>query len=260
MNDIKVIFFDIDGTIYTHDTHVMIPSTVEAFYKLKENGYKICIATSRCRSEVANMPSLFHDFDFDGYVFNGGASIYDHDTLIDAHYIPSKVIYKLIELQKEKVFDMRYATDDSDFQHKKITQEYLDVFFYLYLNVPVIKAYDNDLVPNILLHGTYEVLEEVAKTLDDVSFVFDDKSVLEVTPLGVGKHLGIETLAKHWGYTMEQVMVFGDGFNDISMLKAAGVSIATGNAQQAAKDVANYVCKDIKEDGVYLFLKEQKMI
>ncbi|MEG0423163.1 MAG: Cof-type HAD-IIB family hydrolase [Erysipelotrichaceae bacterium] len=260
MNDIKVIFFDIDGTIYTHDIHVMIPSTLEAFKQLKANGYKVCIATSRCREEIANMPSAFHDFDFDGYIFNGGASIYDHNSLIDSHYIPSKVIYDLIALQKESDYNIRYSTDDGDYQQKRISQDYLDVFFYLYLNVPKIKPYQDDLVPSMNLHGTKEVLKKVEKVLKDVSYVYVADNVIEATPKGVGKHLGIETLAKHWGYNMEQVMVFGDGFNDISMLKAAGVSVSPANGEQEAKDAANYVCKDIRQDGVYLFLKEKGFI
>lgn len=260
MKEIKAIFFDIDGTTYTHDTHEMIDSTKKALIELKKAGYRVGIATSRCRYEVQNMPSFFRNFEFDGYVFDGGASVYDKKELFDASYIEPSVIEELIEFQKEYNFDLRYATLKRDFQHKKISQNYLDLFFYLYLNSPLLKPYDGDQVTNMLIHGDEKTLKELEKKLHDVHYNFDAPVVLEITAKGVGKHYGIEKLATHWGIDMKEVMVFGDGMNDLTMLKHAGVGVAMGNGCDEAKAAGDYVCGKLKEDGIYNFLKEHEMI
>ncbi|MEG0470263.1 MAG: HAD hydrolase family protein, partial [Longicatena sp.] len=52
MKQIKAIFFDVDSTMYSHQNHDLPESTKQALMKLKEKGYKIAVATSRCRCEL----------------------------------------------------------------------------------------------------------------------------------------------------------------------------------------------------------------
>ncbi|MEG1732136.1 MAG: HAD hydrolase family protein, partial [Longicatena sp.] len=56
MKNTKAIFFDVDSTIYSHRIHDFPTSTKETLQTLKANGYKIGIATSRCRYEMKNLP------------------------------------------------------------------------------------------------------------------------------------------------------------------------------------------------------------
>lgn len=75
MKHIKALFFDVDNTLYTHRIHDFPATTRQTLNRLKENGYRIGIATSRCRYEVRNLPAFFRDFAFDAAIFDGGALI-----------------------------------------------------------------------------------------------------------------------------------------------------------------------------------------
>ncbi|MBQ0075479.1 MAG: HAD hydrolase family protein, partial [Prevotella sp.] len=56
------------------------------------------------------------------------------------------------------------------------------------------------------------------------------------------------------GMTPEDLIAFGDSYNDLTMLQLAGKGVAMGNAEQAVKDVADYVTDTNENDGVGRFL------
>ena len=55
-------------------------------------------------------------------------------------------------------------------------------------------------------------------------------------------------------------MAFGDGNNDIEMLEAVGIGVAMANASDELKNVADEICGDVSEDGVYHYCVEQGLI
>lgn len=73
---------------------------------------------------------------------------------------------------------------------------------------------------------------------------------IEIVPRGVDKGSSLAMLAEHMGMAREDVICCGDGFNDIPMLRWAGVGVAMGNAGQAVKDAADYVTGTNDEDGL----------
>ena len=77
----------------------------------------------------------------------------------------------------------------------------------------------------------------------------------DITPKGVTKHQGIDVFCKHFGLQLEETMAFGDGGNDIPMLRHAGIGVAMGNAVEEAKAVADYVTTDVDAEGVAQALK-----
>ncbi|WP_347563099.1 HAD hydrolase family protein [Pseudoflavonifractor sp. BSD2780061688st1 E11] len=70
------------------------------------------------------------------------------------------------------------------------------------------------------------------------------------------KAAGIHRLAQRWGIMPEQCMAFGDGGNDLEMLKYCGYSYAMANAMPEAKKAAKAVCPSNEEDGVLVTLDE----
>ena len=60
---------------------------------------------------------------------------------------------------------------------------------------------------------------------------------------------------EEYGLEQKDLCAFGDGGNDIEMLKSAALGIAMGNGRQELKDVADYVAHDISDDGLYKALK-----
>ena len=73
---------------------------------------------------------------------------------------------------------------------------------------------------------------------------------LEFVPQGIDKALSLSVLLENIGMTREEVIAIGDGYNDLSMIKFAGIGIAMGNAQEPVKKAADYITLTNDEDGV----------
>ena len=82
-----------------------------------------------------------------------------------------------------------------------------------------------------------------------------DKAV-DIIPANGGKGMGIAAMLNYFGFDKSEALAFGDGNNDIEMLQAVGTGVAMGNASQDLKAVADVVCKDVSEDGIYWYCKE----
>ena len=75
-----------------------------------------------------------------------------------------------------------------------------------------------------------------------------------------GKDKGIEALLNHLGISKNDCMAFGDGGNDISMLEYVGIGVAMGNANPPVKERADFVTKDIDDDGIEYALRHFGLI
>lgn len=261
MNKIKAFFFDIDGTLYEQRVHDFPKSTKKLLYKLKENGYKIGFATSRCQYETRTLPSFFKEFPFDVQIFDGGALIIENNDIVGDNPLKHEDILRLIEYTKKHNLPFRYSTIDDDYVAHNYTSNVFDVFFYLYLNMPSIKKYENENVYNVLIYINEEShIQEIKKLVPETKIIVHGKHTLEITASGIEKGASIEYICNRWGISIKDVVCFGDGANDVAMLQMAGIGVAMGNACLSAKNASDYVCESIENDGIYQFCKEQNFI
>ena len=82
----------------------------------------------------------------------------------------------------------------------------------------------------------------------------------DITAKGADKGEGILTMAEHMGLDPQYTMAFGDGGNDTSMIRAAGIGVAMGNALESLKQDADYTTSSVDEDGVQNALKHYGLI
>jgi Cof subfamily protein (haloacid dehalogenase superfamily) len=73
---------------------------------------------------------------------------------------------------------------------------------------------------------------------------------LEFASPDVTKAAGLEFLAEHLGFTRERTVAFGDGENDIELVDWAAYGVAVANADDRVKEIANFVCPSVDEEGV----------
>ena len=86
---------------------------------------------------------------------------------------------------------------------------------------------------------------------------FGEVKWLEIAQKGVEKYKGIAEVAKLEGILNENIIAFGDGLNDVDMLKKCGVGVAMKNALPEVKEQADYITsRTNNENGVVEFLKE----
>lgn len=79
---------------------------------------------------------------------------------------------------------------------------------------------------------------------------------LELVPLGIDKARSLAVLLEKIGITREEMIAMGDGYNDLSMIKYAGLGIAMGNAQEPVKAAADYIAPSNDEDGVVIAVEQ----
>ncbi len=83
---------------------------------------------------------------------------------------------------------------------------------------------------------------------------------MDVFRSDINKTKGIEEVLNLVGLKWDNVMVVGDGDNDIEMMKKAALAIAMGNGTAACKDVADYVTGDVDAGGIAQALKHFELI
>lgn len=77
-----------------------------------------------------------------------------------------------------------------------------------------------------------------------------DPFFLEILPAGIDKAYGLQKLIDVLGIKREEVIACGDGYNDITMVKFAGLGVAMGNAVEQTKAAADYITLSNDDDGV----------
>ena len=83
---------------------------------------------------------------------------------------------------------------------------------------------------------------------------------VDVTAKGNTKQRGIDEIIRHFGIRLDETMAFGDGGNDISMLRHAGIGVAMGNANESVKSVADYVTTSVDNNGIANALKHFEIV
>lgn len=82
----------------------------------------------------------------------------------------------------------------------------------------------------------------------------------DITSDGADKGKGIDTMAAHFGFSIGETMAFGDGGNDISMLRKAGIGVAMGNAAPDVQAEARYITDSVDDNGIERALKHFRII
>ena len=110
-------------------------------------------------------------------------------------------------------------------------------------------------VPKFLMLGDGDYLAGVEKKVharlsDRLDVYRSEPFFLEVLPKGINKAATLEKLLNHLGCRREELMAFGDGYNDISMLKYAGMGVVMGNANDTVKKEGDYIAPSNDENGI----------
>lgn len=256
--DSKLFFFDIDGTSFHWKKRKILDSTWLALKSLKERGHKIFICTSRSREEMVNLPKEFLDM-FDGIIcLAGGHIIIDGKNYFNS--IDQNDIKRAVQVFDEHKIPYRYVDAQGHGFLYNSNEFVRSLFIDEYQMCPQEKKYEDESI----VHMTYYLVKGEAQ--NSMNSIFLNSTVThlrfshEVTQLNMDKGQAIEYVANLYGYSIEHTVAFGDGNNDIPMLKRACIGIAMGNANDLVKANADYVTDTIDEDGLYNACKQFKWI
>ncbi|MDR0714589.1 MAG: Cof-type HAD-IIB family hydrolase [Bacteroidales bacterium] len=250
-SNIKALFFDIDGTLVSFKSHTVPTSAVGAIRLAQEKGIKTFIATGRSAFQIPHLEGLH----FDGYITqNGVYCITDTGEVILKNPVPPEDIEALFRYMDEKMlFPCSFMTEN------EIAINYISPkveALSKMVDVPLPKVKDlRKVAENEVFQVNVYVNEEQEKVLMREVLVHCEPSrwnplFADINAAGFSKQTGIDKFIDHYHFHPDETMAFGDGGNDISMLKHVAIGVAMGNAMDEVKAASDYVTSAVDDDGV----------
>ena len=263
----KVLILDIDGTL-TNSKKEITDTVLHSLLDIQKNGAKLIIASGRPTHGVKWIADALRLSEYSGYVlcFNGAriANVKTGEVVYQQKF-PRECLAPLYEYAKEH--DMGLVTYEED---TVIAATRLDAHMEFearlnHMELKQVKDFpsyvDFDVNKCLFTAGVDEApaLErELAIRYKGVISIYrSEPFFIECMPQGVDKAASLAHLFPKIGVSREDAVACGDGFNDISMIKYAGVGVAMANAQEAVKEAADMVTKRTNdEDGLLEVLEK----
>ena len=262
----KLLVLDIDGTL-TNSKKEIMPATKSAVINLLKQGHFCMLASGR---PLHGMEWAAKELEFDkysGYLLSyNGAKIVRFDTMetIYEKRVSKEYLCDIYQFAKENECGLISYEDNSIISGNGIN-EYIEL--EARINDLDIKEVDNfpeyfkEDVVKCLLCADPDRTEELEQKLyasigDKVGVYRSEAFYVEAMPLGVDKATSIAHILPFIGITREDCIACGDSYNDISMIKFAGVGVAMGNAKQVVKDVADIITTSNEEEGLIPIIKK----
>lgn len=268
---IKVIIMDVDGTL-TNGKKVVTPQTEEALLKAEEKGAILILASGRPTSGLMDLArELKMDKHHGLLVSYNGSKVVDCETNETLFNQALSIEEAKAVLEHMKKFDrVRPMIDKGEYMYvNNVYDNWItwngkpfDVIQYesrggkfklceiddlaVFVDYPVNKILTTS-DPEYLQAHYQEMMEPFKDTL---SCMFTGDFYFEFTAQGIDKAKALDTVLIPMGYTREEMIAFGDGHNDASMVKYAGTGVAMANAVQDLKDIADEVTLSNEEDGI----------
>lgn len=244
----KYFFFDIDGTLTDKSTGVIVESAKETIKKLQENGHFVAIATGRAFYKTvgfAKMAGIPH------IVSNGGAGIALDYQLVENAPLDFDKAVALCNEAKEKGYGVLVAIDDS-IDVTMINDDFIRQVGY---RQEPTRYFLNQSLKYEELKNIYKIYIAISKEDEHKLSLLNSLGHLRfvneyLTYQHDQKDKGIEKMIEHIGGKIEDVVVFGDDYNDMIMFDKRWTSIAMGNACDELKAMADFVTKRNVEDGI----------
>ena len=247
---IKIIFFDIDDTLRNSKTG-FIPSTIPtAFKQLRDKGILTGIATGRgIFGVVPEIKALKPDF----FVTLNGAYIEDKKgNVIYSNKIAKDKVEEYIIWTKEVGIDYGLVGSHAAKLSRRtemISQAIDPIYPDLEVDPDFYQKEDIYQMWTFEEQGDDLILPDtLASTLRMVRW---HEHSSDVVPISGSKAAGVAKVVDQLGLKPENVMVFGDGLNDLELFDYAGISVAMGVSHEKIKEKADYITKTLEEDGIF---------
>lgn len=283
VNFMKLFVTDLDGTLLASD-HTLSPYSLASLNSAMENGLPVCIATGRSYSDILE---IIKDFKIRPYIISSnGASIYDNNgKKIYSISIPKEQVKDIIQYLQGQ--NLEYEVADDEYTY--ITKESLAILHKELEDVGALdsakkKELEQDILGLVLSQGNLKVVEDMETLLNSIDsgnsvssisaylnkihkameyFTMDKrirtfsswKYNFEMTSRKTSKGIALTHLCEILQIDLQDVAAIGDNYNDLSMIKVAGIKGAMGNGVEHIKAMADYLAPTNDEDGAVKFLQ-----
>ncbi|MBB6670917.1 Cof-type HAD-IIB family hydrolase [Cohnella nanjingensis] len=241
MGKYRLLALDLDGTLL-NDRQEISPANLEWVRRASEAGVTVCVSTGRgfpSALPIAEQMALSTPM----ITVNGG------EIWRKPHELHRRTL-----LEAEKVMKLHM-----------LAERYPEMWFWAYSTQDIYnkeKWVGDTYAHDWLKFGYYtEDREALAEVLSEIS-VWEGLELsnsspfnIEINPIGVSKATAIAEVCKMIGCDLSEAVAVGDSLNDLAAIKAVGLGVAMGNAQEAVKAQADAITASNQEDGVALVIQ-----
>lgn len=260
----KTIFFDIDGTLLgmKDGRRFQMPESARtALRLLVRGGHRIAICSGRQEAFIhKHFPGMFQSY----VAMNGTHVVFEGETVYDRAFSAERVA-KLCETFTRANCRFIFIGKTHGWS-RNIAPEHIPFLNSLY-SLPDFLI--TDWKPEDICANMMDFIFENDEEYERCRGLFTDGMVINRHPGGLTSDLsfegedkasGIERFLAYSGISKEDTVAFGDGYNDVTMMRAVGLGVAMGNAVDEVKNAAGLVTTDLFDNGIYNGLKKLGLI
>lgn len=271
---IKCLAFDLDGTLL-RDDKTIDPRTMASIKEAIKKGVQVVIASGRDKNGCKFVYEPLGLEEGNNYLaLVNGQIIYDFknkeydldDVLMPEDGIKIQQICKQFDV--EGIFCCGYDFYSYISKMNKLKKKIKEVVagkpmdyglksggkYRNFIDLPYEEVrLTQDINKVIMVHSEKFFKDNLAKlkeALSDYDVLLVGPGWLEIMPKGVSKASALKKIAEKNGYTMKEIMAFGDAENDIHMLEQVGIGVAMGNAMDEVKKIADVVTDTNMNNGI----------
>lgn len=266
MHKKKIVFSDVDGTLLNSE-HRLTPLTEQAIKSLEKKDIPFVIVSARSPSGIY---SVLNEYDFRCPIVSySGALVLDTDGTVLYHKgMPRSSAEEIIRYMEENHLPLTWNVFSYD---QWITPDRKRPEVILEESIVKTQAEEGsmaslkeDEVHKIFCMcepGTiWDIEKQLKKTFPQFSIAKSSDTLLEIMEAGVVKAEAVRVLCDLWNVDTENTVAFGDNYNDVEMLEAAGHGFIMANAPEELLQRFQEHARSNDEDGIYYVLQEMNYI
>ncbi|MGN0364753.1 MAG: Cof-type HAD-IIB family hydrolase [Suilimivivens sp.] len=258
MGQVKIIFFDIDGTLIDMQKKQITGRTLETLRRLKEKGIRICLATGR---SPVSLPR-FENLEFDAYLTFNGSLCYTKEETIFSNPIPASDVQRLIQNATNMGRPVAVATKQR-IAANGIDEDLAEYYSFAHSNLTVAPDFAEvaqQKIYQVMLGCREQDYPTILEGVDHAKIAAWWDRAVDIIPVSGGKGAGIQNILNYYHLKRCEALAFGDGNNDIEMLRSVGTGVAMKNASPQLIAIADEVCGHVAEDGIYHYCIDHQLI
>lgn len=187
---------------------------------------------------------------FDGFVtLNGQLCLDAEGTLLYDAPISSDDVMQMIPLFESRQLPIMIVEENRMYINC-VTEAVERAQQAISTPIPEVGTYRGNRIYQFIVYAPSGEAERLLRRLSDCKMSRWNQYAVDIIPKSGGKIVGIQHILSRLGIGLHEVAAFGDGENDIDMLRCAGVGIAMGNAGEIVKQQADYITDRVDQDGL----------
>lgn len=248
MANIKIVFFDIDGTLILRNQNSMSNNTLNAIEQLKNQNIKIIIATGRSSYFIQN--EIKEKINPDFYITINGQLITNQNFKpVYKSYLDYDECLKVINFCKQNNIGIGAKLES----HIEVYNDYNNFLpYYLHGDLTlahIVKNCENKEISKkiygLFLIGNEDKILNLNNILSKNILSYAYKNAYEIFDPNISKAKGIEWVLNYYKLSKDEAISFGDGHNDINMIECTKYGVTFNHGHQDIKKVANYIATDV---------------